>query len=221
MLPPPLWTVDNVSEIRRQSLAEPFAFPTLIQRMQSEVRNVRHKRDKGTHEAKGLWRPIVWFEVTAETFDQFFNSPYGYRGQFLLDAGLGREANNQVLLALAELLVQQAAQNPAIAEQVRQSLVSSHAKIWIDEEQHNPKAPELLIQVRVPVWEAAASAVHERLSRHDPTLTTKEIDRIYGVRAPSGSTLKALGAWVAPDGSLLVVPSKLRRAEEIHAYGVS
>lgn len=217
----PLWIVDNVSEVRRQLLAEPFEFAALIQRMRSEVRHVRHKNDKGTHEAKGSWRPIIWFDVTEDTFDQFFNNPYGYRGQFLIDAAVGREANTQVILALAEVLVQKAPLKPTIAEQVRQSLVSPHAKIWIEEDQHSPKTPELIKQVRVPRWEVAAAAVHDRLARHDPTLTSKEIDRIYGVRAPSGSTLKVMGAWVASDGSLLVVPSKLRRAEEIKAYGVS
>ena len=97
MFAAPLWIVDNVSENRRRSLAEPFEFATLIQRMRSEVRNVCYKKDRGVHEAKGSWRPIIWFDVEDETFDHFFNSPYGYRGQFLIDAAAGHEANNQVL----------------------------------------------------------------------------------------------------------------------------
>jgi len=221
MFAAPLWIVDNVSENRRRSLAEPFEFATLIQRMRSEVRNVCYKKDRGVHEAKGSWRPIIWFDVEDETFDHFFNSPYGYRGQFLIDAAAGHEANNQVLAALATALVQGAALDLSLAEQVKRSLVSPLAKVWIKEDQDIPRTPELIIQVLVPEWVAAATAVHERLARKDPTLTTKEVDRIYGVRAPSGSILKIMGAWIGPDGSLNVVPSKLRRAEEIKAYGVS
>ncbi len=217
----PLWIVDNVSENRRRSLAEPFEFNTLIQRMRSEVRNVCYKKDKGSHEAKGSWRPIIWFDVEDETFDHFLNSPYGYRGQFLIDAAAGYEANNRVLAALATVLVQGAALKPSLAEDVQRLLISPLAKIWIEEDQHIPGTPELIIQVVVPEWVAAATAVHERLARKDPTLTTKEVDRIYGVRSPAGSTLKIMGAWVGPDGLLRVVPSKLRRAEEIKAYGVS
>jgi hypothetical protein len=221
MLAAPLWIVENVSEDRRKSLAEPFEFTELLQRLRSEVRNVRYKKEKGSHEAKGSWRPIIWFDVNEQTFDCFFNSPYGYRGQFLLGADAGRDANKQVLHALADTLVQGASLHPPLAEQVQLSLLSPHAKIWIDEDQHCPKNPELIIQISVPEWVAAATTVHKRLAEHDPTLTTKEVDRIYGVRAPSGFTLKVMGAWVGPDGSLSVVPSKLRRAEEIRAYGVS
>lgn len=219
--PAPLGTVDNVSEDRRKSLAEPFEFVGLVQCLRSEVRNVRYKKENGSHEAKGSWRPIIWFDVNQQTFDRFFNSPCGYRGQFLLGADAGRAANNQVMHALADTLIQRASLQPSLAEQVQLSLLSPHAKIWIDEDQHCPKMPELIIQIAVAEWVAEATTVHNRLAEHDPTLTTKEIDRIYGVRAPSGSTLKVMGAWVGPDGSLSVVPSKRRRAEEIRAYGVS
>ena len=123
--------------------------------------------------------------------------------------------------ALATALGQGAALDLSLAEQIKRSLVSPLAKVWIKEDQDIPRTPELIIQVLVPEWVAAATAVHERLARKDPTLTTKEVDRIYGVRAPSGFILKIMGAWIGPDGSLNVVPSKLRRAEEIKAYGVS
>ena len=171
MFAAPLWIVDNISENRRTSLAEPFEFTTLIQRMRSEVRNVCYKKDKGSHEAKGSWRPIIWFDVEDEMFDHFFNSPYGYRGHFLIDAAAGHEANSQVLVALATALVQEAALIPSLAEHVQRSLVSPLAKIWIEEDQHTPATPELIIQVLVPGWVAAATAVHERRARKDPTLT--------------------------------------------------
>ena len=180
--------------------------------------NVKYKRDKGAHEAKGSWRPIFIFDVSKEAFDLFFNSPYGYRGKFLVDPEAGRQANTQVVSRLAKRLVQLAGCDDP---QVESSFASPHAKIWIEEGQHSPTTPDLLVQVLVPAWVSAAEVVDERLCNSDSTITSKEIDRIYGVRAPVGTRLKAMGAWVSQNGVLGVVPSKLARAEEIRAYGVS
>ncbi|MES4785395.1 MAG: hypothetical protein C4294_05755 [Nitrospiraceae bacterium] len=63
--------------------------------------------------------------------------------------------------------------------------------------------------------------MRHRLDAGDSSLTPKEVDRIYDVRAPLGTTLKVMGAWVDRNGELKVVASKLRRAEEIKAYGLS
>ena len=79
----------------------------------------------------------------------------------------------------------------------------------------------MIVEIRVPDWEIAAKAIRERLNAGDSTLTPKEVDRIFGVRAPVGRTLKVIGAWVGPDGEFGVVPSKLRRGEDIKAYGLS
>lgn len=216
-----LWEFDSISDERRQSLSKPFDFGTLIDRIRSEARSVRYEKDKGTHEAKGSWRPIFRFDVCEETFDRFFNSPYGYRGQYLADPEEGRKNNCLLVSALIDTLAQSISGDHEVLPQIRLSLSSPHAKIWIEEDQHNPRTPDLIIQIRVPEWEAAARAVHERLTRSAPTITTKEVDRIFGVRAPLGRTLKVMGAWIAPNGSLSTVPSKLRRADEIKAYGVS
>lgn len=35
--------------------------------------------------------------MSKRKFDRFFNSPFDYRGQFLVEAAVGREANNQVM----------------------------------------------------------------------------------------------------------------------------
>jgi hypothetical protein len=217
----PLWDFGDICAERRQSLMAPFDFGGIIEAIRSEARNIRYEKDKGTHEAKGSWRPIFRFDVCEETFDRFFNSPYGYRGQYLADPEEGRKKNSMLVSALIDTLVHSIRGELQLLNQIRLSLASAHAKIWIEEDQHNPKTPDLIVEIRVSDWEAAARAVHGRLAHGDPTLTTKEVDRIFGIRAPVGRTLKVMGAWVAPDGCLGVVASKLRRAEEIKAYGVS
>jgi hypothetical protein len=101
----PLWDFDKISEERIQFLKAPFEFGTLISRIQTEAQNVRYKKDKGTHEAKEAWRPMFCFDVSEKTFDCFFNSPYGYRGQFLVDPEEGKRKNVQLVSALIDTLV--------------------------------------------------------------------------------------------------------------------
>lgn len=161
------------------------------------------------------------FDISCQTFDVFFNSPYGYRGQYLFDPVEGTKKNCQLIAALSDKLLARTSEAAECLAQMRCSLASEHAKVWIEEEQHNPRTPELVVEIRVPEWEAAATAAHKRMRAGDSTLTAKEVDRIYGVRAPVGRTLKVMGAWIGTDGALGAVPSKLRRAEEIRAYGVS
>ena len=221
MQSPPFWLVEQVAPSRQGPLQQPVDFEALVRRIRDEVHNVRYKRESGTHEAKGSWRPVIRFDIERDSFDQFFNNPYGYRGQFLIDPQTGNAANAHALSIIAATLLNHTNLEPPIAEQAHRSLLSCYAKLWIDEDQHDPATPDLLVQVVVPTWQAAAEAVRARLDAHDPTLTPKEIDRIFGVRAPEGITLKAIGAWVGADGSLSVVASKLTRAEDIHAYGVS
>jgi hypothetical protein len=217
----PLWDFEGISAERREFLKAPFDFGDLVGIITSEAWNIRFKKEPGTHEAKGSWRPIFWFDIAESTFDRFFNSPHGYRAQYLADPQNGTERNAVLIAALVDLLTTSVGGEPQFLQQIRLSLSSFHAKIWIEEDQHNPKTPELIVEIRVPEWETAAKAIRERLNAGDSTLTPKEVDRIFGVRAPMGRTLKVMGAWVSPDGELGVVPSKLRRAEDIKTYGVS
>lgn len=216
----PLWDFAGVNAERRELLMAPFDFGDLVDVIAGEAQNIRFKQEKGTHTAKGSWRPIFWFDVSGTTFDRFFNSPYGYRAQYLADLQNGREKNDVLIAALIDILVRTVRGDPHL-DQIRLSLASPHAKIWIEEDQHNPRTPKLIVEICVSAWEVAAKSIYERLTAGDPGLTPKEVDRIFGVRAPMGKTLKVMGAWVAPNGELGLVPSKFRRAEDIKAYGVS
>jgi len=106
-------------------------------------------------------------------------------------------------------------------DRIALSLRSEFAKIWIDECAHQPADPDLIVEVTVEAWETAARAVRARLDAHDSTLTPKDIDRIFGVRAPIGTLLKVMGAWVRIDGSMFLVPSKITRGSDIKDFGVA
>lgn len=214
----PLWDFDGISKERREYLRTPFDLDILVKCIRSEMNNIRYMKDRGQHQAKGAWRPLFCFDVSQETFDRFYNSPFGYRGQYLLDTKQGENFNSMLVSSLIDPLMQSIIVIDPMLERIRDSLISAHAKIWIDENQHDPLTPALIIQIRVPVWEAAARVIHERLKRSDATLTPKEVDRIYGVRAPLGKTLKVMGAWIP---SLDPLPSKVRRSQDIKEYGIS
>lgn len=217
----PIWDFASISAKRRDLLIAPFDFEDLVTSIAHEARNIRFKKEKGTHEAKGSWRAIFLFDVSGATFDRFFNSPYGYRAQYVADPQIGREKNAVLIEALIDLLTRSVQENAQFLRQIRLSLSSPHSKICIEEDQHNPRTTELIIEICMPDWVAAAQSIHERLTAGDFNLTTKEVDRIFGVRAPVGTTLKVMGAWLAPNGEPRLVASKMRRAEEIKAYGVS
>jgi hypothetical protein len=217
----PLWDFDGVPQQRRQMLLSPRTFDAVIERIVAEVNNVRYKAERGNQEAKGWWRPVFLFDVEGETFDYFFNSPYGYRGQYFADPVGGQQRNAMLVSALAPKLIANSEATATNADAIRRSLEAAGAKIWIEESQLNPESLELLVQVSVPSWRAAATAARAKFERLEPH-TQKELDRIYGVRAPVGKTLKVMGAWVERDGAIRgIVPSKERRGEDIQAFGIS
>jgi hypothetical protein len=143
----PLWDFGDICAERRQSLMAPFDFDRIIEAIRSEARNIRYEKDKGTH--KGSWRPIFRFDVCEETFDRFFNSPYGYRGQYLADPEEGRKKDSMLVSALVDTLVHSIRGELELLNQIRLSLASAHAKIWIEEDQHNPRTPDLIVEIRV------------------------------------------------------------------------
>ena len=215
------WGFDGISATRVASLLNPFEFSDLIARLGMEARRLSFRRTPGTHEAIGCWRPEFAVEISSDAFDRFFNSPYGYRGQFLRSVAEGQAANALALKVLSDPILQGLNEPSLTFDQIATSLTSNFAKIWIDERAYAPSDPVLIVEVKVPTWEAAARAVRARLDAHDSTLASKEIDRIFGVRAPLGTVLKIIGAWVRQDGSLFLVPSKRRRGEDIRDFGVS
>ena len=122
-----LWDFENITSERRDRLRVPFDFKSLIRDIQSETTNVCYEAEKGTHEAKGWWRPVFRFEVTEKTFDCFFNSPYGYRAQYLTNPEAGQRSNTILISGLIESLVHSFKGDPNFVTSLRAALASLYS----------------------------------------------------------------------------------------------
>jgi hypothetical protein len=216
------WTFADLPAARVAHLTEPFAFSTLLEELQPAA--ISCKREFGNlKETSGRWRPSFSLHVSASTFDRFYNSPFGYRGQFWQSAELGIRQNRFLLDGLLAALVR--AVNESNDRELmarRASIVTSlqqpAAKIWILNE---PQALNFVVEIEAERWVAAATSDWERyqsgaLSPNDV------IDRIAGVRAPEGTVLEVKGAWIDRDGEPVgASPGKdpWERARQIYAYG--
>lgn len=168
------WEVTDVEASRQGDLKTRFDVEDLADRIATAAIAATFRRERGTHEAKGAWRPTFAIEVTPQLFDRFFNNPCGYRGHYLASPDLGVSANLNLLKTIAPRLLTVAPNSAPGRQHIEESLASPAAKIWIDEDQHDPRNPELRVQVQVPTWVAAATAAHARLQSADPTLTPKQ-----------------------------------------------
>lgn len=122
------WSFDGLPEARVHSLLAPVHFSELASRLAAEAKIVRFDKRKGSVEAKGAWRPEALVEISPEAFDLFFNSPFGYRGRYLLGTAEGNQANALITRVFAHTVSQQL---PSIDRQTFDALSSEHAKVWI------------------------------------------------------------------------------------------
>ena len=159
-------------------------------------------------------------QVGRSMFDYFFNSKFGYRGQYYISPNRGDEANAQFLGVIVDLLVESTGETAEQNRLIRQSVFSSHAKIWINEDEHDPQQPNLIVELTVPEWKAAAKAVRRNLDAAKP-VTDKEVDRIFGVQAPEGTRIEVKGAWLDRENREHRTANKIDRAQDIHDFGGS
>jgi len=85
------------------------------------------------------WRPVVMLDVGNEAFDAFFNSPGGYRAQYLSDPDSGQAANGRLLRALeprlTDAVTKSCPENRLGPKRVGDAFLANSAKIWPDEKQ--------------------------------------------------------------------------------------
>ena len=77
------WDFDNkVAGVRRKRLLSVPSFESIVRRVANEMQIVGVGWELGnSSELEGCWRPYFFFTVEADTFDDFYNSPQGYRGR--------------------------------------------------------------------------------------------------------------------------------------------
>lgn len=216
----PLWNLTALVPIeRRMRLLELRAFKDVIYEIvaTSDVLNYEAEPFKDSR-LKGCTRASFLLSVANHVYDGFFNSPIGYRAQYCLGRDKGDLANRQVIDALKPKLLAFAESAPTAAlglKQIRASLDSPDAKIWIDEnEPISPPSNDFQIEIDYGPWV-------ERAKRADAFQEDEFIGAIRGVLAPFGTRLEVKGGWLDDRGLERNDPGKSQRSEEIAVNGFS
>ena len=170
--------------------------------------------------------------ITPKTYDIFFNSKYGYRGQYFLGMKEGKKANRNLIDALKDELIKYTKQNPRNVsenQRVENSLNMESAKIWIDqassdlnEKQYKDITPDSGIDNRV--WHEFALKVagdnkKHKSSRHKNY--SRRFKAVLGLRTPVGVKLEIKGAFLDSEGNEVIGKGKYSRAKQIRYYGFS
>lgn len=124
---------------RRTCLESVVSFESVLDRIVEEIKSIHvrvcHGKEPGLTESR---RPVFSFEVSQNTFDAFFNSPVGYRAQYLADPETGQAANGRLMKRLFPKLIAVAPSvfaDPALLEsEIALSLRAASSKVWVHED---------------------------------------------------------------------------------------
>lgn len=156
---------------------------------------------------KNCWRPTVSLVVSPEAYDAFFNSPGGYRAEYLASPERGQAANGSLLAILEPKLsaatIADCGTDRLSPEWIRNAFLANSAKIWPDEDELDFTA--VTLDLAIEEW---------RQRREQPNAPAGS-----GLWAPEGMRLMAFGAFIDPWGNEIVARSKIRRRFEIHECG--
>ncbi len=118
-------------------LSKEFRFEELAEQIRNEMMLKSFKAQPATNlDLAGCCRPEFILVVNPLTFDRFFNSPWGYRGQYYQNPQLGVRANRLAIDEILSKLLQYAESCPRSdmsLTEIRRSLQLPSAKIWIQE----------------------------------------------------------------------------------------
>jgi hypothetical protein len=221
----PSWSFEPkiVSTKRASQLLVPFDYGDLVNRITTEAVDINGHIEKATNqELSGCRRPIFRIKVRPDTFDLFFNSPWGYRGQYFVDENNGVEQNSRLVAALATKLIKCLQLDKNEQVMVNKSLMMKSAKIWIAEKgQINTADYNLKIGIHNPSWIKVAKEARKALDQYITPKPEEKLNAILGVRAPTGEVLDIKGAWISKDSLEHVDKYKQNRAKNICKYGFS
>lgn len=200
----------NFDSERRSRLESAASFEYVLDRIVEEIKNIRvsvcQGKEPGLTESR---RPVFSFEVSQDTFDAFFNSPVGYRAQYLADPEAGQTANGHLIKRLAPKLAEVApsafADPELLQSEVEFSLSAASSKVWVHED--NFPFQSLTVDLAVSNWLAEANTGIQKAK--------------WGLCAPRGSMLQIKGAFIDHWGNEIVPKKKVGRRFEIQKYGFS
>jgi hypothetical protein len=216
-----------VSDERRGYLHREVEFTQIVESIKDEMMITNFRIDKGYSSAlQGCKRPVFQFEVQTKTFDIFYNSPWGYRGQYCLSIDNGSKQNRYLIdLIMGKLLqnVQSNVQNPSLSvEAIEISLKCQSAKIWIYEKnQINTSDYTLREELFNSAWITNAREARAALDACQIPNPMEKMNAIIGVRAPQGQVLDVKGAWLTRNEEERLDDYKKHRSEHIRDYGFS
>lgn len=197
----------GIDAVRLEYFSKEIAFDEIIQRICDELKVVNYDVDPSySDELLGCKRPVFKISVSKKTFDIFFNSPCGYRGQYFLNPDMGLKKNNQLIHSISVSLIDYATNiHPAIDmthAEIYSSLHLGSAKIWIDED-YCDFGTNLMEEIINPIWSKHAERAHQ-LIKDNPDIYEKRA--IWGLRAPIGTIIDIKGGWI--DGCVLETNGK-------------
>lgn len=214
---------DHFDEKRKGILHGEGSFAAIMERVIAcaRVTNFDVCQGKEGH-LKNCLRPQFTLKVETETFDLFFNSPHGYRAQYLLDPDEGQKQNAKLIERLSEKLLDftngKTTKHQMGTDQIVTSLMCCSAKIWISEKgfkfDHN-----LIEEVLMPSWHTHAKAAIAAYANNQYPSPQEQEKAIWGIRAPTGHELDIKGAFLDGNGNEVVPKSKVLRRFEIQKYG--
>ena len=215
---------ERVSRERQALLLAAPDFDAIIDRILADIDITGFDIVRGKIGAvKGCMRPEFSLRVSPDTFDLFFNSPRGYRGQYHQSPETAQRANANLISVMTDRLTDYALGNTTKhgmdAKRIRRSLAAGSAKIWIDEQggraQRGDDIKELKADLRVQPWlQTAQDYVANPAGQ--PAHAILAVD---GVKAPTGTILDVKGAFINEDGNEHIPANKIDRAQQIHLYG--
>jgi hypothetical protein len=200
---------DDFDEVRRDRLSSIVDFRAVIHSIVGSIRGLSMEVESGRAESlRECSQPVFRLTVSEEAFDAFFNSPCGYRAQFLSDPCLGVASGLSLTEALRPLLLSWVAENrPEELDRldVRASLAGISCKAWICEDDFPFDKPSKDLAINQWLMEAVRG----------------ERKAMWGLCAPRGTGIEVKGALLNRTGDEVIPRDKVFRRFDIHQFGFS
>ena len=192
---------------RREALSSIDCFPAVVELVVNSLCQVHLKPCRGRESSlEACVQPVFSLSLSDQAFDAFFNSPHGYRGQFLSSPNLGLAANLALIEALLPALLLHASR-VRVAElesiDLRASLQAASCKVWVHEDDFPFQSLTQDLAVEPWIREAAQG----------------EKKALWGLCAPSHARIEVKGALLDPAGNEVVPRTKIARRYEIQRFG--
>ncbi len=156
---------------------------------------------------KSCRRAVFLAEVPSQTYDSFFNSPFGYRAQYARGVECGEQANRLLINTLTTDMISVAVRESASdINLIRRSLAADDAKIWICESEVEDHMGDDAPEINYAPWQMASK--------------TAWCNGV-GLRAPVGTKIEIKGGWLDQQGLVQGDQYKADRSQDIHDFGFS